>query len=216
MAATRADPALRFDAGTPWLDLLATVGGAYGSAPTERLGGVPELTAWLAHEGLTPREPLTDADVAAAREVREALRPVALAVLAHHEVDVVTLEALQPWLDRDEPLRVLSHAGCPIVEAPRTAVVALARVCRQAVEHLTGPERDHLGARGRAPGPRSVRNGERALRHGLMRRCKGVACQQAMQAALSLWGSASGGTRSGPSGPPARSRRSSAARFRSR
>src|SRR3954470_22083044 len=33
--------------------------------------------------------------------------------------------------------------------------------------------------------------------------------QQAMQTALSLWGSASGGTRSGPSGPPARSRRSS-------
>lgn len=146
VAATRADPALRFDAGTPWLDLLATVGGAYGSTPTERLVGVPELTAWMAHEGLTPREPLTDADVAAAREVRETLRPVALAVLAHHEVDVVTLEALQPWLDRDEPLRVLSHAGRPIVEAPRTAVVALARVCRQAVEHLTGPERDHLGA----------------------------------------------------------------------
>lgn len=146
MAATRADPALRFDAGTPWLDLLATVGGAYGPAPTERLRGVPELAAWLAHERLTPQEPPAGTDVDAARAMREALRPVALAVLAHDEVDAVALEALQSWLDRDEPLRVVSKAGLPAVEAPRTVAVALARVCRQAVEHLAGPERGQIAA----------------------------------------------------------------------
>jgi predicted RNA-binding Zn ribbon-like protein len=146
MAAARANPALRFDAGTPWLDLLATVGSAYGPAPTERLRGVPELARWLAHERLTPQEPPTEADVAAARAVREVLRPVVLAVLAGREVDAAMLEALQYWLDRDEPLRVVPDAGMPAVEAPRTVAVALARVCRQAVEHLAGPERAQLGA----------------------------------------------------------------------
>jgi predicted RNA-binding Zn ribbon-like protein len=141
-----ADPALRFDAGAPWLDLLATVGGAYGSAPTERLRGVPELAHWLAQERLTPQQHPTEADVAAARAVREALRPVVLAVLADQEVDAAALATLQPWLDRDEPLRVVPEAGLPVVEAPRTVEVALARVCRQAVEHLAGPERAQLGA----------------------------------------------------------------------
>jgi predicted RNA-binding Zn ribbon-like protein len=146
VATTRADPALRFDAGTPWLDLLATVGSAYGPEPTERLRGVSELERWLAHERLTPQEPPTEADVAAARAMREVLRPVVLAVLADQEVDAAALEALQHWLDRDEPLRVVPDAGMPAVEAPRTATVALARVCRQAVEHLAGPERAQLGA----------------------------------------------------------------------
>ncbi len=143
---TTADPALRFDAGAAWLDLLATVGGAYGTAPTERLRGAPELAQWLAHEGLTPQHPPTSDDVTAARTVREVLRPLALAALSHRDVDAAALAALQPWLDRDEPLRVVLDAGRPAVEAPRTVAVALARVCRQAVEHLAGPERAQLGA----------------------------------------------------------------------
>jgi len=142
----RADPALRFDAGAPWLDLLATVGSAYGPAPVERLRGVPELVEWLAQERLTPREAPTEDDVRSARAVREAVRPVALAVLAERDVDGAALEELQRWLDRDEPLRVVPDAGVPAVQAPRTTTVALARVCRQAVEHLAGPERARLGA----------------------------------------------------------------------
>jgi len=141
-----ADPALRFDAGAPWLDLLATVGGAYGATPTERLRGVAELTEWLAHERLTPRQPPVEADVTAARALREALRPVALAVLAEQPVPVAALAALQPWLDRDEPLRVVVRDGLPDLGPPGTVTGALARVCRQAVEQLAGPERTHLAA----------------------------------------------------------------------
>jgi predicted RNA-binding Zn ribbon-like protein len=141
-----AHPALRFDAGAPWLDLLATVGGAYGAAPTERLRGVAELAAWLEHERLTPRQPPVDADVQAARALREALRRVALAVLGRQPVAQSALNALQPWLDRDEPVRTVARDGLPSLESPPTAAVALARVCRQAVEHLAGPERTHLGA----------------------------------------------------------------------
>jgi predicted RNA-binding Zn ribbon-like protein len=141
-----ADPALRFDAGAAWLDLLATVGGAYGTAPTERLRGAAELAEWLDHERLAPDRPPTDADVVAARALREALRPIVLAVLARRPLDDDALAALQPWLDADEPLRVVARDGLPDVAAPRTVAAALARVCRQAVEQLAGTERDQLGA----------------------------------------------------------------------
>jgi predicted RNA-binding Zn ribbon-like protein len=140
------DRALRFDTGAPWLDLLATVGSAYGPAPVERLPGLPELEKWLAHEQLTPQRPLVDADLALVKELREALRPVVLAVLAGEAVPVERLAALQTWLDRDAPLRVELRDGVPAAAAPPTIDAALARLCRQAVESLGGPERVPLGA----------------------------------------------------------------------
>lgn len=151
MAAPRArrgvaNPALQYHTGAPWLDLLATVGGAYGPAPVERLRGHAELVEWLAHQGLSPLRPPEPTDVAVAIALREALRPVVLAAIADEPVDADALAALQPWLDRTVPPQVVVRDGRVALEPPPTTEAALAGLCRQAVEFLAGPERAHLGA----------------------------------------------------------------------
>jgi len=123
----------RYVAGTAWLNLLATLGHAYGTVTIERLGDLAALRAWLDHERLTPAAPLTDADVAQVKAFRETLRPVVLAVLDERSPDVAPL---QPWLDVDEPLRAVVRDGRPAAAPPSTIAAALARLARQAVEQL--------------------------------------------------------------------------------
>jgi predicted RNA-binding Zn ribbon-like protein len=123
----------RFDAGTAWLNLLATRGHAYGDASIERLPDLDALRVWLDHEWLTPVAPLTDTDVAQAMELRETLRPVVVAVLDGRAPDV---GPLQPWLAADEPVRAVVRGGRPAAAPPSTLAAALARLARQAVEQL--------------------------------------------------------------------------------
>jgi predicted RNA-binding Zn ribbon-like protein len=124
----------RYVTGAVWLDLLATLRHAYGEDRFERLADVPSLRAWLDHEGLTPDAPLTEAHVARTRSLRETLRPFVLAVLDAD--DLPDVAALQPWLDADEPLRVVARDGKPAAAAPSTLDAALARIARRAVEEL--------------------------------------------------------------------------------
>ena len=137
-------PELRFDAGTVWLNLLATVGSAYSEGRVERLRGVEELRRFLAHHELTPVAPPTEDDVVAARELRETLRPLTLATLGGEPAGDVA--PLQAWLDADLPLRATTHDGVLAAAPPPTARAALGRIARQALEQLSGPEREHLGA----------------------------------------------------------------------
>jgi predicted RNA-binding Zn ribbon-like protein len=141
-----ASPDLRFDTGAAWLDLLATVGGAYGAEPVERLTDPPVLQRWLGHHGLAAEHVPTDADVASARALRETLRPLALAVLDGAQVPAEPLRELQRWLDADVPLRAVDRAGRPAPAPPSTPAAALARVARQALEHLGGPQAENLHA----------------------------------------------------------------------
>lgn len=141
-----ASPDLRLDAGAAWLDLLASVGNAYGTDPVERLTGPPVVQRWLDHHGLAAEVLPTDADVTNARALRETLRPLVLAVLDDAPVPAAQLEALQRWLDADVPLRAVERAGRPAPARPPTPAVALARVARQALEHLGGPQAEHLHA----------------------------------------------------------------------
>lgn len=123
----------RFDTGAAWLDLLATLGHAYGEVSIERLPDVDALRTWLDHERLTPEAPLTAADVATVRELRETLRPVVLAVLDGRPPSVAPLG---PYLSADEPVRAVVRDGRPAPAPPSTLAAALARLVRQAVEQL--------------------------------------------------------------------------------
>ena len=123
----------RYDTGAPWLDLLATLGHAYGAEPIERLRDVAALREWLEHQHLSPVEELTEAHVEMARELRETLRPLVRAVVDERPPDVAPL---QPWLDADEPLRAVVLDGRPAAAPPSTVDAALARLARQAVEQL--------------------------------------------------------------------------------
>jgi predicted RNA-binding Zn ribbon-like protein len=62
--------ALRFDAGSLSLNLVATVGRRFGE-PVERLSSVERLRAWLSGIGLEVTGRLTDWDVARVRRFRE-------------------------------------------------------------------------------------------------------------------------------------------------
>lgn len=141
-----ASPDLRFDTGASWLDLLATVGGAYGAEPVERLTDPPILQHWLDHHDLATGRPPTDADVASARALRETLRPLTLAVLDGAPVPTEPLRALQRWLDADVALHAIERDGRPAPAPPPTPAAALARVARQALEHLGGPHAEQLHA----------------------------------------------------------------------
>ena len=129
-------PALRYDAGAIWLDLLATVGNAYGDEPFERMSTVGLLGEWLAHEGLSPTAAPGPDDLAQAHELREILRPLGLAAAAGRTPDRAEVERLNAVLARDSPLQLTPDLT---FAAPPTAGDALTRIARQAAEHLAGP-----------------------------------------------------------------------------
>jgi predicted RNA-binding Zn ribbon-like protein len=137
---TAIDP-FRFDAGTPWLNLLATVGNRFSPAPVERLSTPERLAEWLDHEGLTPPVPPTEADLAAAYELRAALVHVVFALIDGEPVPVPALDLVQDVAARDRPAR-LSVAGDGLRAEPVRD--PLARLARLAVDHLAAPGPHHL------------------------------------------------------------------------
>jgi len=131
---------LRFDSGAPWLDLVATVAFAHTPAPLERLYDLDRLREWLAAENLLPAADMTDADLDLARSLRQALRDLAEAAVAAAPPPPGSARQLNEVLAGDRPVTVrLNRSGVLTVSRPATAREALARVARQAVEHLTGP-----------------------------------------------------------------------------
>jgi predicted RNA-binding Zn ribbon-like protein len=146
MRRTTADPGFRYDTGALWLDLLATVGGANGAHPVERLRGLPELVEWLDHQHLTPRTPPVEADVTAARELRELLRPLAVATVAGEPIPPDAVARLQPWLDDGAAPRPVVVDGRIALSPPPTVRAALGTLARRAVEFLAEPGHVRLGA----------------------------------------------------------------------
>ncbi|HEX4224181.1 MAG TPA: ABATE domain-containing protein [Pseudonocardiaceae bacterium] len=130
-------PWLRSDTGAVWLDLLATVSGAYGPTPRERLTDTEALAWWLTVEDLLPLAELTEQDLLDARALRAALRGVALAVLHDQPISPAEVIVLNDHLAADRPLTWPSSP-------PATARQALARVAREAAETLTGTRRTEL------------------------------------------------------------------------
>jgi predicted RNA-binding Zn ribbon-like protein len=136
---------LRFDTGATWLDLLATVSGAY--APLERLHDLDRLREWLATEKLLPEAEPSVADLEEFRRLREALRGLALARFRSEAPPKDAVAQVNDVLAGDAPVAVrVTRTGTLTVSRPATAREVLARVARQAVEHLTGPEAETLGA----------------------------------------------------------------------
>jgi predicted RNA-binding Zn ribbon-like protein len=132
------DPsALRYDLGATWLNLLGTVGRAGTSQEVERLKRPDLLVQWLAHENLTPRAEVTEADVAQAKLLRTALRSLMLSTMDGRAADPQAIATLNDFLAAEEPLRLTGNLE---VAPPSTVAAALASIAREAVMHLTGPE----------------------------------------------------------------------------
>jgi predicted RNA-binding Zn ribbon-like protein len=132
----------RFDSGATWLNLLATRGTHFGEHPVERMPTVERLVEWLDVVELRPVRKVSAADLALAWELREALRPVALATVDGVPPDSAEVKALGRFLDGESvSLKVTDRL---VRTPPATATDALGRIARQAVDHLTGPEREFL------------------------------------------------------------------------
>lgn len=133
--------AFRFDCGATWLNLLATRGRTFSRSPVERLATPERFAEWLARCELSPVQPPGEDDLRQAWTLRETLRALALATVDEHPPPARAVADLAAFLTRyDDPIR-LGADGRLRREPPATAVHALARVARQAVDHLTGSDR---------------------------------------------------------------------------
>lgn len=131
---------LRFDSGAVWLDLVATVGYANTPAPIERLYDLDRLREWLAAQNLLPAAELTEADLDLVKDLRQTLRGLAESAVGSGPPPMGATARLNGFLAADGPVSVrVNRSGALTVSRPATVAQALARVARQAVEHLTGP-----------------------------------------------------------------------------
>ncbi|MBB5121011.1 hypothetical protein AF335_20090 [Streptomyces eurocidicus] len=139
-----AQQAFRFDCGATWLNLLATRGQAFGARPVERAATPERLGEWLERSELPPVRPPDGTDLRRAHELRETLRPLALATVAQEPPPAAALATLARFLDgAPDPVRLVPGDRLRR-EPPATTDAALARIARQAVDHLTGPDRHTL------------------------------------------------------------------------
>ena len=139
----------RFDFGTTWLDFLATLRRPLAADRLERLSRPERLDEWLARVGMAPLTSSSDADLEAARELREGIRALCLDAIADAPTDPRALGLLNRWLRvgagslRAEPRSGGTGIG---LEAPAHASQALARLARQAATDLGGRAAVHLRA----------------------------------------------------------------------
>ncbi|MBZ4320487.1 CGNR zinc finger domain-containing protein [Streptomyces huiliensis] len=134
----------RFDLGATWLDFLATKGRTFGTRPVERVATAERLVEWFARVELTPVRPPDAADVVRVHAVRETLRLLALPVVEGGTPPAGAVAETARFLaEQPDPVR-LTVTDRLLREPPADTGAALARIVRQAVGHLTGPERATL------------------------------------------------------------------------
>lgn len=131
--------AFRFDCGAVWLNLLATKGRTFSAAPVERLPSPERLAEWLERSELLPAQQPNERDLEQTLRLRETLRLLALATVDEQPPPTEAVADLAAFL-HDDPVR-LAATDRLRREPPATTRDALARIARQAVDHLTGADR---------------------------------------------------------------------------
>jgi predicted RNA-binding Zn ribbon-like protein len=140
---THGDPDFVLVGGRPSLNLVATVGRRHPT-PVERIPDAAALGRWLVAAGLLPTAPsVSEAHLAQARELREAISSLARAVISASPVSgqplaIVNGHAVRP----DLPPQLGVEDGRPVVATRAAADVpsALATIARDAVLLLGGPQ----------------------------------------------------------------------------
>ncbi|QDP83463.1 hypothetical protein FOH10_13695 [Nocardia otitidiscaviarum] len=136
--------AFRFDCGSTWLNLLATKGRSFSADPVERLDTPARFAEWLDRSELLPARPPTADDLARAIRLRETLRVLVLATIDGTAPPHDAVTELSAFLAGHDDSVHLVVADRLRREPPATALDALARIARQAVDYLTGIERAAL------------------------------------------------------------------------
>jgi len=128
-------------AGSPWLNLVATVADRLGPDPAERLHDAARLAEWLHHElGSAPGLPVTDDDLARAKEVRATLRSLAVSALDDTAPDPEAVDDANRALAGYRAATVYVEDGRLRHTPPQSVEQAMSWLIRQAMVALTGEE----------------------------------------------------------------------------
>ena len=134
--------------GAAWLDLLAQLAGRYRERQVDAIDTPAALREWLRDYGQEPTSDISTADVERFQVVREALHRTTVAVLRGERARPKDVRVLAEALEADRPLGIRLHDGGIDVVRPADAAEALARLVREAVQDLSGPQAAHLRACG--------------------------------------------------------------------
>jgi predicted RNA-binding Zn ribbon-like protein len=130
--------------GAAWLDLLAQLGGRYRERQVDAIDNPAALREWLLDYGQEPTNDISAADVERFQVVREALHRTTVAVMGGDRAEPADVRLLTRALQADRPLGIRLDDGGICVVRPASAGEALARLVRDAVRDLSGPQRAHL------------------------------------------------------------------------
>lgn len=139
------DQEFRAGYGRDWLDFAITLVGRYDDAPVDLVASPDRLRAWLVRWGLAPTGAVTAEDVEFARTLRESLHALArTAATGGTNPAPGDIRVVDRCLSYDAPVRLRRGDAGLTTRRPRTTREALARLARQAVDDLTGPNAARL------------------------------------------------------------------------
>jgi len=138
------DQEFRTGYGRDWLDFAITYVGRYTDSPVDLVDAPDRLRAWLTQWGLAPTGAVTAEDVEVARRLREALHRLARAAASGADPAAPDVRVVDDALSYDVPVRLRRGADALTTRRPRTTREALARLARQAVDDLAGPNAARL------------------------------------------------------------------------
>jgi predicted RNA-binding Zn ribbon-like protein len=137
--------ALRFDAGSLALNLVATVGRRYGES-IERLDSLARLQAWLAGIGV-PYARASEDDLATLRELREQLEIVFRSAVASQRPPRTSLEYVNAVGALAPPALRTAGTGLDLNASASSAFDSIrALIAQDAIRILAGDERRNLRA----------------------------------------------------------------------
>jgi predicted RNA-binding Zn ribbon-like protein len=134
--------------GRDWLDFAITLVDRYGEVPHDLVASPDRLRAWLTEWELEPTGSVTDDDVVHAQRLRESLHGMAKAAATGQAPTARDVRVVHDSLADDVPPGLRRTGGSVVASHPVSTRQALARLARQAVDDLTGPNRARLRACG--------------------------------------------------------------------
>jgi predicted RNA-binding Zn ribbon-like protein len=129
----------RFGLGHVALDFLATLGGRPGNR-VERLAVPGDLSRWMAEAGIAAAPSATGKLLDDARELREAIRRLLECALQGGRPDASDAGLVNEWARRPVAAPQIGPDFACVLVGPDPVAGALARIARDSVEFMTGPE----------------------------------------------------------------------------
>jgi predicted RNA-binding Zn ribbon-like protein len=129
----------RFGLGHVALDFLATLGGRAGNR-IERLASPGDLSRWIAEAGIAAAPSASRKLLDDARELREAIRRLLDCAREGGRPGVSDVQLVNEWARSPVAAPQIGRDFGRVLVGPDPVTGALARIARESVEFMTGPE----------------------------------------------------------------------------